>query len=86
VAAGTVMWFNETSGYGFIAPDEGGDDLYVRGGNTEDPERVPLGSGDRVEFESRVAGMGPEAIGVRRLAPDPTLTRDQGEGSRSCTS
>lgn len=30
MAAGTVKWFNETSGYGFITPDQGGDDLYVR--------------------------------------------------------
>ena len=62
---GTVMWFNHASGYGFIAADEGGNHLYVRqtsivGGS----ERSTLTSGERVEFESRVGGMGPEAISV----------------------
>lgn len=71
MAAGTVMWFNRASGYGFIAADGGGDHLYVRqasivGGS----ERATLASGERVEFESRLGGMGPEAIGVSRQPGD----------------
>jgi CspA family cold shock protein len=65
MAVGTVKWFNAASGYGFIAPDEGGQDLYVRAGNVAG---AALSGGTRVEFESRVAGMGPEAIVVRSLA------------------
>jgi CspA family cold shock protein len=67
MAAGTVKWFNDASDYGFIAPDDGGKDLYVRGGSILDASRATLSAGERVEFESRVAGMGPEAIGVLRL-------------------
>lgn len=68
MAAGTVKWFNETSGYGFIVPDGGGHDLYVRGENVAEADGGQLRAGERVEFESRVAGMGPEAIDVLRLA------------------
>jgi CspA family cold shock protein len=78
MAAGTVKWFNEASDYGFIAPDEGGKDLYVRGGNIAGADRATLSAGERVEFESRVAGMGPEAIAVVRLAAEPTLVGGQG--------
>ncbi len=69
MAAGTVKWFNAPGGYGFIAPDAGGDDLYVREANVGDASSATLTSGERVEFESRVAGMGPEAIDVTRLEP-----------------
>ena len=71
MAAGTVKWFNEVSGYGFIAPDEGGNDLYVRTGSLIGAGLVTLSAGERVEFEARAAGMGPEAISVLRLAPEP---------------
>jgi cold shock protein len=65
MAAGTVMWFNHASGYGFIAADEGGDHLYVRQGNiVAAAESTALTAGERVEFESRIGGMGPEAISV----------------------
>jgi CspA family cold shock protein len=64
MAAGTVKWFNEASDYGFIVPDEGSKDLYVRGSSIVGPSGAMLSTGERVEFESRVAGMGPEAIAV----------------------
>lgn len=67
MAAGTVRWFNDASGYGFIAPDGGGSDLFVREGSIAGGDWANLSAGERVEFESRVAGMGPEAIDVQRL-------------------
>ncbi len=69
---GTVKWFNEGSRYGFIAPDDGGNDLFVRGGSIVGEDQVALIAGERVEFESRQAGMGPEAIGVLRPRPEPS--------------
>jgi CspA family cold shock protein len=71
MAIGTVKWFNAASGYGFIAPDDSGADLYVRTSNIADAGPATLKAGERVEFEPRVAGMGPEAVGVLRLSPDP---------------
>ena len=69
VARGRVKWFNDASGYGFIVPDDAGSDLYVPGGNLVG---TTLTAGDRVEFDARVAGMGPEAINVRPLPPNTT--------------
>jgi CspA family cold shock protein len=67
MASGTVKWFNETSGYGYIEPDAGGVDLYVRGLNIEAAGVTALEAGARVEFERREAGMGPEAVSVTPL-------------------
>jgi CspA family cold shock protein len=67
---GTVKWFNAGSGYGFIAPDDGGNDLFVRAGNVLGEDPAALAAGQRVEFESREAGMGREAIDVLRPAAE----------------
>jgi cold shock protein len=80
MAAGTVKWFNEASGYGFIAPDEGGHDLYVRTGSLIGAGLATLSTGELVEYESRVAGMGPEAISVLRVAPAPKPAGAQSGG------
>jgi cold shock protein len=70
VETGNVKWFNEGTGYGFIAPDDGTNDLFVRAASIVGKDPGALIAGERVEFESRVAGMGPEAIGVLRPRPD----------------
>jgi cold shock protein len=77
--AGAVKWFNDASGYGFIVPDEGGKDLYVRAANVEGADAARLSAGERVVFESRVGGMGPEAIAVRRLTHAKPLVGAQDE-------
>jgi cold shock protein len=66
VATGLVKWFNQVSGYGFIAPDEAGPDQYVRRENIVGAPSTVLAD-VRVRFDSRVGGMGPEAINVRLL-------------------
>jgi cold shock protein len=66
VATGLVKWFNQVSGYGFIAPDETGPDRYVRRENVIGAPSTVLAHA-RVRFEPREGGMGPEAINVRLL-------------------
>ena len=69
LGSGTVKWFNEENGYGYIAPDEGGKDLFVhRGSIVGDWRTRILPDGTRVGFELREGGMSLEAVQVLRLA------------------
>ncbi|MBU0505970.1 MAG: cold-shock protein [bacterium] len=60
---GTVKFFNEEKGFGFIAPDNGGSDLFVHASGIEDG---PITDGDKVEFEVGEGKKGPCAEKVRR--------------------
>jgi cold shock protein len=64
VATGTVKWFNDAKGYGFISPDEGAKDLFVHHTNIAGSGFKSLSEGQKVEFESREGAKGPEAINV----------------------
>jgi CspA family cold shock protein len=64
VATGTVKWFNDAKGYGFIAPEDGGKDLFVHHSNIAGDGFKSLTEGAKVEYESREGPKGPEAINV----------------------
>jgi cold shock protein len=69
LASGTVKWFNEENGYGFITADDGGDDLFVhRGSIVGDWRTRTLFEGTRVGFDLREGGMAREAVHVLPLA------------------
>jgi cold shock protein len=53
---GTVKFFNEQKGFGFIAPDDGGKDLFV---HSTGIENGPINEGDKVEFEVGEGKKGP---------------------------
>jgi cold shock protein len=65
MATGTVKWFNDSKGYGFITPDEGSKDLFVHHSNIAGEGYKSLAEGARVEFEQREGQKGPEATDVR---------------------
>jgi CspA family cold shock protein len=64
MATGTVKWFNDAKGYGFIAPDEGTKDLFVHFSNIAGEGFKTLAEGVRVEYEAREGTKGPEATNV----------------------
>ena len=68
MADGTVKWFNDSKGYGFITPDEGSKDLFVHHSNIAGDGFKSLTEGARVSFESREGAKGPEATNVTPVA------------------
>ena len=64
MATGTVKWFNDEKGYGFITPDEGTKDFFVHFSNIAGTGFKSLTEGARVEFEPREGQKGPEATEV----------------------
>jgi CspA family cold shock protein len=67
MATGTVKWFNDAKGYGFIAPDEGGKDLFVHHTQIVGEGFKSLPENARVEFQAREGQKGPEAIDVQQV-------------------
>jgi CspA family cold shock protein len=64
MATGTVKWFNDAKGYGFIAPDEGDKDVFVHHSGIAGEGFKSLTEGAKVEFEVREGQKGPEASNV----------------------
>jgi cold shock protein len=62
---GTVKWFSDEKGFGFITPDEGSKDLFVHHTSIEADGYRSLAEGSRVEYESEQGDKGPKAIHVR---------------------
>lgn len=67
MATGTVKWFNDAKGYGFIAPDEGGKDLFVHHSNIVGEGFKTLAENAKVEYDAREGEKGPEATNVVAL-------------------
>jgi CspA family cold shock protein len=64
MATGTVKWFDDSKGYGFIAPEGGEKDLFVHHSNIAGEGFKTLAEGARVEYEQRDGAKGPEATNV----------------------
>ena len=68
MATGTVKWFNDAKGYGFITPEGGGKDLFVHHTNIAGNGFKSLAEGAKVEFEAAEGQKGPEARNVAPIA------------------
>jgi cold shock protein len=68
MANGTVKWFNATKGYGFIAPDNGGSDVFVHISAVERAGLTTLADNQKVTFELETGRDGKQSAGNLALA------------------
>ncbi len=68
MATGTVKWFDDAKGYGFITPDDGGKDLFVHHTGIAGDGFKTLAEGAKVEFVPEQGQKGPQATNVTSAA------------------
>jgi len=67
VVTGTVKWFNDAKGFGFITPDDGGDDLFAHFSEIQGSGFKSLKEQQRVEFTVKTGPKGRQAATIRAI-------------------
>ena len=67
MATGTVKWFSDEKGFGFITPDEAGKDLFVHHTGINGEGYRSLAEGARVSYDSEAGPKGPKAVNVNAI-------------------
>lgn len=70
MATGSVKWFDKNKGFGFIIPDEGGDDLFAHYSSIEGAGFKTLEERDRVEFDVEKTDKGYQALNIKIVDDD----------------
>ena len=67
MATGTVKWFNESKGFGFITQDEGGADVFVHFSAIQGNGFKTLAEGQKVSYDIQPGPKGPQAANVNKV-------------------
>ena len=77
---GTVKWYNEEKGFGFITSDMNSEDVFLHHTALQQQEDVPIVTGDRITFTIQKQEKGPAALEVQRFAEKKELGRSEQTG------
>jgi len=67
MAIGTVKWFNDAKGFGFITPDEGGEDLFAHFSEIRAEGFKSLQENEKVSFDVKAGAKGKQAANIKAL-------------------
>lgn len=67
MAIGTVKWFNDAKGFGFVTPEDGSKDLFAHFSEIQGSGFKSLTEGQRVEFVAKDGAKGPQATEIRAI-------------------